>query len=270
MPVLSETQAPKPADPRWSDLRARTVSALVLAPLAIFCAWQGGLTWDLFIGVAMAGLAWEWGRLAGSSAPWPVIGFILALWADAIISNVPAALLVMPIAMLFLWRMQNRFTAFGVPYIMFGGLALIWLRCQPAGLADTVFLVLTVWGTDVGAYLTGRLVGGPKIAPLISPGKTWAGSLGGLLMGAAAAAMFAGGGKTMPLAAFAAGLLLSFCAQGGDLLESAIKRKLGVKDSGHAIPGHGGLFDRLDGFLAAAPVAALLALCMQGGVPLWG
>jgi phosphatidate cytidylyltransferase len=258
----------KPGDPRWSDLRTRAASALVLGPLAMFCVWYGGWAWALLIGAAMAGLSWEWARLAGMSKPMPVAGLTLLLWAGAVSGHLQLALLSIVLLMALEWRLFGRFTALGVPYVALGGLALLWLRARPAGLEDTVFLIIVVWGTDIGAYLAGRLLGGPKLAPRISPGKTWAGSVGGLLLAAVCGAVLAGVLAGSPVIAFAAGAALSVCAQAGDLLESAIKRKLGVKDSGRTIPGHGGLFDRLDGFLAAAPVAAVLALCVQGG-PLW-
>jgi phosphatidate cytidylyltransferase len=259
----------KSSDPRWSDFRTRTASALVLGPLAIFCAWQGGVAWDLLLLVAMAGLGWEWGALAGLARSY-VLAIILGLvWASVMVAGPVAALAAVAVLWLGVSLRLGRFAGYGVPYAGLGGIALLWLRHQPSGLEDTVFLVMVVWGTDIGAYLAGRLIGGPKLAPKISPGKTWAGSIGGLLIAAAIGALLAAAMEGSALAAFAAGGLLSLCAQAGDLLESAIKRKLGVKDSGRTIPGHGGLFDRLDGFLAAAPVAALLALCVQGGVPLW-
>ncbi len=167
--------------------------------------------------------------------------------------------------------MFGRFAAAGVPYAGLGGICLVWLRHRPeAGLIDTGFLILVIWGTDIGAYLVGRLLGGAKLAPRISPGKTWSGAAGGLVLGAACGAGLAAVTRDAPGHAFVAGLLLSFVAQAGDLLESAIKRKLGVKDSGRTIPGHGGLFDRLDGFLTAAPLAVLFAACMHGGMALWG
>ena len=125
--------------------------------------------------------------------------------------------------------------------------------------------------SDIGAYLVGRWIGGPRLAPRISPGKTWSGAVGGLLAAVAAGLLAA------HVLSDAAGLarvrwsppLLGVVAQAGDLLESFVKRRLEVKDSGHLIPGHGGLFDRLDGVLAAAPAAALLALTLGRGVVLW-
>ncbi len=265
---------PKPVDPRWSDLRTRLASALVLGPLAVFCVWYGGWAWVALLLVAMAGLGGEWGRLAGVGHPYR-LGFILGLvWLGAVLLGPLGGLVCLGVLWAGVGLSWGGFAGYGVPYAGLAGVALLWLRARPGGLADTAFLVLVVWGTDIGAYLAGRLIGGPKLAPRISPGKTLAGSAGGLLFAAAIGAVFAAIPGNMVLgtgwkAAFMAGMLLSFVAQGGDLLESAIKRKLGVKDSGRTIPGHGGLFDRLDGFLAAAPVMALLALCVQGGVAPW-
>jgi len=262
----------KAADSRWSDLSVRTASALVLGPLALFCVWYGGWAWSALLLIAMGGLGWEWGRLAGFPRPLALVAAMAVLWCSGVfLGPVPSLVNMLWIAALTGWLYKSRFVALGVPYAALGGLCLLWLRLRPEiGLADTAFLVLVVWGTDIGAYVFGRLFGGLKLAPKISPGKTWSGSFGGLFSGAVAGALLAWHLQAEPWQAFAVGLVLSLCAQGGDLLESAIKRKLGVKDSGQTIPGHGGLFDRLDGFLAAGPVAALLAFCVHGGVPLWG
>jgi phosphatidate cytidylyltransferase len=134
-----------------------------------------------------------------------------------------------------------------------------------------MFLLFTVWASDVGAYLVGRWLGGPRLAPRISPGKTRSGALGGLIAAIAVgllAAHFLSDAATIWRAALVAAVL-GIVSQLGDLLESFVKRRLEVKDSGHLIPGHGGLFDRLDGILAAAPVAAVLALALGRGVVLW-
>ncbi len=267
MPALSDMTV-KPAGSPWSDLWTRTASALVLGPVAIFCVWEGGLAWNLLLLVAMAGLGREWGRLAKLPQPYVPAMLLGLIWLAQMLGGPLVALLAVPPLSLFAWYWSGAFAGYGIPYAGLGGIALIWLRQLSAGLADTIFLIMIVWGTDIGAYMVGRLIGGPKLAPRISPGKTWSGSAGGLLTAAVVGALLAGSLEASPLVAFAAGGVLSLCAQGGDLLESAIKRKLGVKDSGRTIPGHGGLFDRLDGFLAAAPVAAVLALCVQGGA-LW-
>jgi phosphatidate cytidylyltransferase len=162
--------------------------------------------------------------------------------------------------------------AFGLPYLGLAAVALPWLRADPeVGLRNTLFVLAIVWASDIGAYMVGRLVGGPKLAPKISPGKTWSGAIGGLISavlgGTAVAACV-----SPEISAFhviAPGIVLGVISQAGDLLESALKRHFGVKDSGRIIPGHGGLLDRLDALLAVAPAAALLALTVGRGVVLW-
>ena len=135
-----------------------------------------------------------------------------------------------------------------------------------AYLLAIIFLFAIVWSTDIAAYFTGRMLGGPKLIPQVSPSKTWTGALGGLLAAMLAAVVIAKAAALPAMFALAMiAVLLSVCAQGGDLFESWVKRKFGAKDSGHLIPGHGGLMDRLDGFVTAAVLAALIGL-MRGGV----
>jgi phosphatidate cytidylyltransferase len=135
---------------------------------------------------------------------------------------------------------------------------------QAWGFAALMFVMLVVWVTDIGGYFAGRSFGGPKLWPRVSPNKTWAGAIGGSMAGLAVAAGFAGLslGKTGPLLLL--GGILSIVSQLGDLFESAVKRRFGVKDSSHIIPGHGGLMDRLDGFVAAIALAAILGF-LRGG-----
>ncbi len=259
---------------RWADFGVRLASAMVLGPIALLCLWHGGVAWEVFIAVTVAGMGFEWAKLAslglGDAGTWLIVaGLLAALALEHFGLAYGGAVLVLAAGVVGL--SDGWFAAAGIPYAGVGALSLLWLRLQPQhGLYDAMFLVIVIWSTDIGAYLVGRLVGGKKLAPRISPGKTWSGSVGGLLIGGLAATMLAGEGYGFDLAALPAGLALSLFAQAGDLLESWIKRKLGVKDSGRTIPGHGGLFDRLDGFLAAAPVAAILALSAHGGLPLWG
>ncbi len=271
--ALSE-RGTRPADGRWSDLLVRFISAAILGPIALYCLWHGGWAWALFILAAETGLALEWARLsakagqAGSTRLLLVALVLVALegatqnelWAFVTIFVFGCGALVY----------HGRFAAAGIPYAGLGGLALLWLRAQPPdGFKATLFLVAVVWGTDIGAYLCGRVIGGAKMAPRISPAKTWAGAIGGLCAGGLSGCALAGWGQGIAWGALPAAIVLSIAAQAGDLLESAIKRRLGVKDTGSSIPGHGGLFDRLDGFLTAAPIAALLALAFQGVWPAW-
>jgi len=159
----------------------------------------------------------------------------------------------------------------GVAYIALPCLALIWLRGQAeAGRISVLWLVLSVWATDIGAYIAGRLIGGPKLAPRISPNKTWAG-LGGGMAGAALVGVgtaWMTGLASMPALALA-GLALAVAEQAGDLVESAWKRHFHVKDSGSLIPGHGGLLDRVDGLLFVALGAAMMALLNRGRLLPW-
>ena len=158
---------------------------------------------------------------------------------------------------------RARPLAFGVPYLGLAAVALVWLRQPPmSGGANVIVLLLIVWASDIGAYMTGRAIGGPLLAPSISPGKTWSGAIGGLAAagstGLAASLVLGSGPISWRPAGFA--LLIGVISQIGDLFESRLKRHFGVKDSGTTIPGHGGLLDRLDAVLTAAPTAALLAL----------
>lgn len=267
---------------RWGDLGKRAASAAVLAPLAVLCIWQGGAPFAVLTAVAMAGLAWEWVQLCGArfgGLPGLVVPIVLLAAIAAMAAGFPlaaVAVLVAGGALAFVAAGSGAAAArlaAGVPYFGLAGLALLWLRHDPLlGFRSVLFVVLIVWGSDIGAYMVGRLVGGKLLAPAISPGKTWSGAVGGLLAavlaGLACAASFDAVGLPVGRTALvAAGL--SVVSQAGDLLESWIKRRFGVKDSGRLIPGHGGLLDRLDGLLAAAPVAALLALAAGPGVVLW-
>lgn len=276
MPVLAS--APPGAKlAAWGDLRKRAISAAVLAPLALLCIWLGAAEWTALLAVAAAGLAWEWVELCGyRPATWPGVLVPLAVLgagAVAAAEREGLALLLLAGGALATWAASGRRSplALGVPYVGLAGIALIWLRGDgQAGRANVLFLVLLVWASDVGAYAAGRLIGGPRLAPLVSPSKTWAGALGGLAAAALVGAVFASviGAGGVGRAALAAALLAIAC-QAGDLLESWAKRRFGVKDSGRLIPGHGGLLDRLDGLLAAAPAAALLGITLGQGRLLW-
>ena len=155
----------------------------------------------------------------------------------------------------------------GAGLIVLAGATLAWLRRTPdTGAANTLFLLGAVWASDIGAFAAGRILGGPRLAPAVSPSKTWAGAAGGLLAAAVIGAAVAWAADGSGAAGTATALALAVAAQAGDLLESAVKRRLGVKDSGRLIPGHGGLLDRLDGLIAAAPVAAGLVMVSAEGL----
>jgi phosphatidate cytidylyltransferase len=157
----------------------------------------------------------------------------------------------------------------GVLYTGLPVVALGWLRGdEPLGFLATLFVLLSVVVTDVGAYASGRTLGGPKLWPEISPNKTWSGLVGGVLAAAAAGGLFAGLSGTGSAAWLAGlGLVLGIVAQGGDLAESALKRHFGLKDSSDLIPGHGGVMDRMDGIVIASVIAAMIAFAIDAYAP---
>ncbi len=283
---VATTEEPR-AGKDWRDLRKRVLSAAVLLPAAVACIWLGAEPWTALMAVCVSVLAWEWVHLCGlrtrvlPGAAVPAV--VLLAGALSVLEESRAALIVLGLGAVATWAIAGRlrgdeapgkppaWLAAGVLYIGLAGIALIELRHDnEAGRANVLFLFAVVWASDSGAYLAGRLIGGTKLAPAISPGKTWAGAVGGLvasvLAGIAVAAAMAPGpiGRVVAVAA-----ILGIATQAGDLLESAIKRHFHVKDTSSLIPGHGGLLDRLDGVLAAAPAAALVALGVGYGVPLW-
>lgn len=170
-------------------------------------------------------------------------------------------------------RARRPWNAVGAIYIGVPVVAILWLRTEH-GLAATLWVLLTVWATDTGAYFAGKGIGGPRLAPRVSPKKTWAGLIGGMIaagaVSAALGALVAAGGEDGASAVsagrldglrlFLLGAGLAVIEQVGDLVESAVKRHFGVKDSGRLVPGHGGLFDRVDGLLFAAPATAAYLL----------
>lgn len=264
----------------WADLRARTVSAAVLAPFVLVGLWAGGAGWVVLVLLGLLGMSFEWLRLCRFpilALPGLALPLIVAFAAfGAFLGRSSAALgaiaagvalgLVLPPRK----GAEPAWLGLGVGALGLAGVALVWLRAGAAGRSDCLFVQLVVWATDIGAFTVGRLIGGPLLAPSISPAKTMAGAAGGLMagsaMGVATATLLAPGGS---LRAALIGLVLAGAAELGDLAESALKRRFGVKDSGRLIPGHGGLLDRLDGLMAAAMVAALVALAGTRGVPLW-
>ncbi len=271
--------AGRPATGRsWRDLRLRLVSAALLAPIGLGCIRVGGWLFAILVMLGLAGTGLEWAGLLRHSprslrgvvlAAWPSIACLAALvrgqWIEAVLMLAAPALL-------------GPAVAAGTIAIGLAGLSLLWLRLAVGtGWDSVLFVVLVVWSSDSFAYLAGRTLGGARLAPRISPGKTWSGSAGGLLgamlIGTLLALLLpapsgAGSGSAAGHG-LAAGLLLGLVSQAGDLAESAFKRRSGVKDSGRLIPGHGGLLDRFDGLLAAAPVAALLSFAAPQGAGFW-
>jgi phosphatidate cytidylyltransferase len=268
-----------PAKPaKWSDLGTRTISALILIPAVIACAWFGGLWFKGFV-LLLAGLiAHEWvnivhpknvaqyalhmaSALCGTMLP-DMFGAEIALLA------ILALALISALMVRFRNAASSKWSYLGICYVGFPALAFTLLRKDPDfGFAAILWIFLIAWAADILAYFAGRTIGGPKLAPVISPKKTWAG-LGGAVAGSTlVSSIFA---YTFHLNGILALAVLAGCMaiveQAGDLFESSLKRFHGVKDSGALIPGHGGVIDRVDGLIAVAVAAALIGLLHSQGV----
>ena len=263
------------------SLRLRVLSAAVLVPLAVAAAYAGGWVFVTLIGVGVVLLANEWDRLCGGEGVRGVLGVLhagvllaavvlagadlfLAAAVVAAVGSAGAALLAPQFGRARAWP------AAGIIYFAAPAIAILWLRSEPDGRQCMLWLLALVWATDVGAIAVGRTLKGPRLAPKISPAKTWSGFSGGLagaVLVGAGAAWLTGFASLAVMVVVSAGL--SLVSQIGDLVESAVKRHYGVKDSGTLIPGHGGILDRVDGLLLTAPVAAVLAWVNGGGDLLW-
>ena len=271
-PVSSE---PKKSN---SSLGMRVVSAVVLAPIVLGLVWAGG--WPVVALLAVAGplMAREWAGLVAPDGSASFDAFfislgllgLLALGAlGALDAGIVFALACVGWGIcLALWRDTSVVRLlFGSAYVGFPVVAFAWLRGDPEyGLVALVWLLGLVWSTDIFAYFAGKTIGGPKMAPNWSPNKTWAGLGGGVVGAIMAGALIAIwlGTTIWPLALISG--LLALLSQGGDVIESALKRRAGVKDSGALIPGHGGILDRVDGLMFAAVGAALIAYVSGDGV----
>ena len=262
------------------NLLMRIAAALVLAPLAIAAAYVGGWFWIVLATAAAIGLCVEWLTVIGAERERPVMlsGPVALAMAGVLLGLgwIRISWLVLALGLLAVVLRSGqprRWTAAGFCYAAAALMASVLVRHDAAmGFVALLFVLAVVWASDIGGYFAGRGIGGPKLWPKVSPKKTWAGAIGGFAASLAVAALFVifdphrGDAllalRTTPLLALAA--VLSIAAQFGDLFESAVKRRFGVKDSSHLIPGHGGLMDRLDGFIAAIVLAAIVGL-LRGG-----
>lgn len=245
----------------------RIVSALALAPLAIAAAYFGGLMFAAFWTVAALAVWWEWVHLIhprNHLAPFVTGACALALAAALTVSDhQQIALFITVLAAIAVTVLANKragWVAGGVVYSAALLLGSLLVRNEiDAGFMAMVFLFAVVWSADIAGYFVGRAVGGAKLAPSISPKKTWSGAIGGLVASvvAALAVAYAFGSQEYVRAALLGGLM-SIVAQAGDLFESKVKRLFDAKDSSSLIPGHGGVMDRIDGFIAAVAALALL------------
>lgn len=253
------------------QLLRRIIAGAIMAPVAIGIVWLGGRPFAALIAFLCIMLVFEWTRLvekAEFSSGFYILSFTaissVFLAASGLYPQAYACAIAGGVFSLVMERTANRasrWTLFGVFYIVMPCVALVWIRAEPEhGRSLTIFLFASVWATDIGAYLIGKSIGGPLLAPSISPGKTWSGTLGGVACGMLACALLGlfgiGEGGMITFALIGAGLSIATVV--GDLAESALKREFGVKDSGGYIPGHGGILDRLDGMIFATVALAIV------------
>jgi len=278
----SMTSVPRDRGFDWTNLGVRVVSGLVLAAGALWAVWAfswPGFLWRLPFLVLVAGggalLSLEWGGMAAPRKAWRVgaatavsviavvilsfMGFFWEAWACVALGAIASATLAA--------RSGARIVdaAYGVLYIAPAGIVILWLRESPQGAGWTIMLFATTWAADIAAFVVGNVVKGPKLWPRFSPNKTWSGFVGGLAAAAAASVGVAMFMKLSLAGAALIGLAGGLATMAGDLWESVLKRRFGVKDSGDLIPGHGGLLDRVDGLMFAIMVFAGARLVVQFG-----
>ncbi|MGE5517289.1 MAG: phosphatidate cytidylyltransferase [Bacteroidota bacterium] len=261
-------------------LVARILSALVMAPPALAAVWFGGYAFAALVVIAVAIMCWEWDTIVTKRFGWSgrlsALGAVIA--AGLAVEQPMAALVVVlgsAVAAAAVAPGQGErprlWAGLGPLYAGLPAVALIWLRGDGVvGRETMIWLMLLVWATDIGAYAAGRTIGGPLLLPAVSPKKTWAGLIGGMvsagLVGLATGVVLA---LPHPLALAVGSGVLAVVAQAGDLMESWIKRRWNVKDSSNIIPGHGGVLDRVDGLLAAALAVAFASLASGMAVLQW-
>ena len=265
--------APSGADPRAQPHKSltRLVSAIVMAALALGSALVSVWTFVALVIAAGVTVSWEWGRLvrkAGFDAIAGIQSAAVASVAVAVALSRPGLALIAAIValvgtgLLAVSSATVGWSLLGIAYSVLSTWSTVWLRSDPTlGATALLYLLLVAWTTDTASYGGGRLVGGPKLAPSISPRKTWSGLLAGILAPALvgyAFALFLQDTSAWRLTLVS--IVIAAACQAGDLGESAVKRRFGIKDMSNLIPGHGGLLDRIDGLLIAAIAAALIAL----------
>ncbi|MBN9267378.1 MAG: phosphatidate cytidylyltransferase [Hyphomicrobium sp.] len=259
------------------DLGQRIASAAALAFVVLAALWVGGLTFATMVGAIGVVVAWEWGRIVRQAG----VDAIMIIQAIAVAAGVLlaakglaglgfiAVVVAAIISALLAFGERGHMAALGALYAGLPAVALVWLnRGDAAGFLAVLFLLLTVWATDTGAYFAGRLIGGHRLMPSVSPNKTWSGLAGGIVAGGLVGLVFALARPELSARhMIIAGALLAVVSQAGDLLESALKREYGVKDASALIPGHGGFMDRIDGLAAAVIAAAIFAIAVDIQAP---
>jgi len=285
MEVLPSMTSPSPAKRfNWGNLRIRVASATVLVPTVVAAVWFGDVWFLALILVGVALLAREWAEMAARRA---ALGVAVAIGLAVLVAVVVAFrghyYITWPVvvagaiaaALMARGAVERRAdAAYGVIYIAPAVIAMIWLRRMDAGLSWTLLLFTVTWFADIFAFVTGSIFKGPKLWPRYSPNKTWSGFFGGLVAASLGAIGIVALSHALPAlpdltltwpVAAVIGLLGGLATMMGDLWESMLKRRFGVKDSGDLIPGHGGMLDRVDGLMFSAIVVAGARLLVQWG-----
>lgn len=256
----------------WTNLGVRAASATVLIPAAVAAIYFGGWVLLLLVAVGVSLLALEWGAMSAPGAPIRIAAAVTAAvlialffayyghyrvaWAIAGVGALVTAIVGRSLSE------RPADTSYGVIYIAPAVLALVWLRAMPNGISWTIMVFAVTWAADIGAFAAGNVFKGPKLWPRFSPNKTWSGFFGGLVAAMVVAVLVStlSTAKLSIGAAALVGLAGGLATMAGDLWESMLKRRFGVKDSGDLIPGHGGLLDRVDGLMFAIVVLAAARL----------
>jgi phosphatidate cytidylyltransferase len=254
-----------------TNFQQRIVSGVVLAFIVLMVTWAGGLAFRLLAVAIGAGVYVEWRKITRGNAGFfvGIAEFGLVVTFAAILAELSEPVILLSIAatcslavLPVIFRQAKFWLPLGLAYAAIPVASLTFLRSNDEqGLGVIIFLFTLVWSTDIFAYFAGRSIGGPRLAPAISPNKTWSGAIAGTAAATAAGlgvASLAGpvGNPVLPLII----VLISITSQIGDLFESWVKRRFGIKDSGTMIPGHGGVMDRVDGLVVAATVLYLITI----------
>lgn len=257
-----------------SNLLQRLITGLTLAPIVLASIYYGFPYYLFLVIIAGALLSWEWSTMVPNSKQafyavtyTTAMALMLALFPIDL-DRALFCILVLVVASLLVWfkskdEKHRKLLTLGVPYIAIGIGSLNWMYAI-VGSVGVIWFLLIVWSVDIGGYVVGRNLKGPKLAPKISPNKTWSGLFGGMLFAACTSAILAhlySWGSVVNYAAIAA--FLAVIEQVGDLVESAIKRHLNIKDSSSIIPGHGGVFDRIDGLIFTAPILIIMLILLS-------
>lgn len=250
------------------DLKQRTLSALIMIPIVLGLSFYGGWPFALLWLLAAGLVLHEWAHVARLAQPVPYVVIGLAAIAGSLVLLATGhGILVLPLLIVAVGAgcgvtRNVRAGAGGIIVAACACLPIVVLRGETMlGFWTVLYVYAVVWSTDIGAYFVGRTVGGPKLAPRLSPNKTWSGAIGGAVLGTLAGiVLLLASGHRFEAMTLLVGFALSTVGQMGDLAESTFKRAFGVKDAGQIIPGHGGALDRLDGFMAACLLALLIGI----------